>query len=50
MLVFGIAFLIPLVVVLLNMVGIVPGAALGKFRPYIILVDLRLRRGRDAVR
>jgi sec-independent protein translocase protein TatC len=38
MLVFGIAFLIPLVVVLLNMVGIVPGAALGKFRPYIILV------------
>lgn len=38
MLVFGIAFLIPLVVILLNMVGIVPGAALGKFRPYIILV------------
>jgi sec-independent protein translocase protein TatC len=38
MLVFGIAFLIPLVVVLLNMLGIVPAAALGKFRPYIILV------------
>jgi sec-independent protein translocase protein TatC len=38
MLVFGIAFLIPLVVVLLNMVGVVPSAALGKFRPYIILV------------
>ena len=38
MLVFGIAFLIPLVVVLLNMVGMVPAAALGKFRPYIILV------------
>ena len=38
MLVFGIAFLIPLVVVLLNMVGVVPAAALGKFRPYIILV------------
>jgi len=38
MLVFGIAFLIPLVVVLLNMLGIVPAAALAKFRPYIILV------------
>jgi sec-independent protein translocase protein TatC len=38
MLVFGVAFLIPLVVVLLNMLGIVPAAALGKFRPYIILV------------
>ena len=38
MLVFGIAFLIPLVVVLLNMVGVVPAAALGKFRPYIVLV------------
>jgi sec-independent protein translocase protein TatC len=38
MLVFGIAFLIPLVVVLLNMVGLVPASALGKFRPYIILV------------
>jgi sec-independent protein translocase protein TatC len=38
MLVFGIAFLIPLVVVLLNMLGLVPASALGKFRPYIILV------------
>ncbi|MDX6259145.1 MAG: sec-independent protein translocase protein TatC [Kribbellaceae bacterium] len=38
MLVFGVAFLIPLVVVLLNMVGVVPASALGKFRPYIILV------------
>jgi sec-independent protein translocase protein TatC len=38
MLVFGIAFLIPLVVVLLNMLGVVPAAALAKFRPYIILV------------
>jgi sec-independent protein translocase protein TatC len=38
MLVFGVAFLIPLVVVLLNMVGLVPASALGKFRPYIILV------------
>ncbi|QNE17851.1 twin-arginine translocase subunit TatC [Kribbella qitaiheensis] len=38
MLVFGIAFLIPLVVVLLNMVGLVPASALSKFRPYIILV------------
>ena len=28
----------PLVVVLLNMVGVVPAKALGKFRPYIILV------------
>jgi sec-independent protein translocase protein TatC len=38
MLVFGIAFLIPLVVVLLNMLGLVPASVLGKFRPYIILV------------
>jgi sec-independent protein translocase protein TatC len=38
MLVFGIAFLIPLVVVALNMVGLVPASMLGKFRPYIILV------------
>jgi sec-independent protein translocase protein TatC len=38
MLVFGVAFLIPLVVVLLNMVGVVPASALAKFRPYIILV------------
>lgn len=37
MLVFGVAFLIPLVVVLLNMLGVVPSSALGKFRPYIIL-------------
>lgn len=37
MLVFGVAFLIPLVVVLLNMLGIVPSSALGKFRPYIVL-------------
>ncbi|MEV6413653.1 twin-arginine translocase subunit TatC [Kribbella sp. NPDC051718] len=38
MLVFGIAFLIPLVVVLLNMLGLVPASALSRFRPYIILV------------
>ena len=38
MLVFGIAFLIPLIVVLLNMLGVVPASALAKFRPYIILV------------
>jgi sec-independent protein translocase protein TatC len=37
MLVFGIAFLLPLVVVLLNVLGIVPASALAKFRPYIIL-------------
>ncbi|MDX6236997.1 MAG: sec-independent protein translocase protein TatC [Kribbellaceae bacterium] len=37
MLVFGIAFLIPLVVILLNLVGVVPASALAKFRPYIIL-------------
>jgi sec-independent protein translocase protein TatC len=37
MLVFGIAFLIPLVVVLLNLIGVVPARALAKFRPYIIL-------------
>jgi sec-independent protein translocase protein TatC len=38
MLVFGIAFLIPLVVVLLNLLGVVPASVLAKFRPYIILV------------
>jgi sec-independent protein translocase protein TatC len=37
MLVFGVAFLLPLVVILLNMVGVVPASALAKFRPYIIL-------------
>jgi sec-independent protein translocase protein TatC len=37
MLVFGVAFLIPLVVVLLNMLGVVSAAAMGKFRPYIVL-------------
>lgn len=37
MLVFGIAFLIPLVVVLLNGIGVVPAKALAKFRPYIVL-------------
>jgi sec-independent protein translocase protein TatC len=38
MLVFGVAFLIPLVVILLNLVGVVPASALSKFRPYIVLV------------
>ncbi|WP_238163592.1 twin-arginine translocase subunit TatC [Kribbella capetownensis] len=38
MLVFGVAFLIPLVVVLLNMLGVVPSSALRRFRPYIVLV------------
>ena len=38
MIVFGVAFLIPLVVVLLNMLGVVPSSVLGKFRPYIVLV------------
>ncbi|HEU4946568.1 MAG TPA: twin-arginine translocase subunit TatC [Kribbella sp.] len=38
MLVFGVAFLIPLVVILLNMVGLVPASALSRFRPYIVLV------------
>jgi sec-independent protein translocase protein TatC len=37
MLVFGIAFLIPLVVVLLNLVGVVPASVLAKARSYIIL-------------
>ncbi|WP_238355607.1 twin-arginine translocase subunit TatC [Kribbella sandramycini] len=37
MLVFGIAFLLPLVVILLNLVGVVPAAALSKSRPYIII-------------
>ncbi|MFC0626749.1 twin-arginine translocase subunit TatC [Kribbella deserti] len=38
LLVFGIAFLIPLVVVLLNLLGVVPATALAKFRPYTIIV------------
>ena len=37
LLVFGIAFEIPLVVVMLNLAGIVSGKALGRYRPWIIL-------------
>jgi sec-independent protein translocase protein TatC len=37
LLVFGVAFLIPLVVVLLNLAGVVKATALAKARPYIIL-------------
>ena len=37
MLVFGIAFEIPVFVVLLNMAGVVKGRALGAFRPWIIV-------------
>lgn len=37
LLVFGIAFEIPLFVVLLNLAGIVSGRALGRYRPWVIL-------------
>ncbi len=37
LLVFGIAFEIPLFVVLLNLVGVLPGRALARYRPWIIL-------------
>ena len=37
LLVFGVAFEIPLFVVLLNMAGVVSGAALGRHRPWIIV-------------
>ena len=37
LLVFGVAFEIPVFVVLLNMVGIVKGAQLGRWRPWIII-------------
>ena len=36
-LIFGIAFEIPLFVVMLNLAGVVSGKALGKYRPWIIL-------------
>ena len=37
LLVFGIAFEIPLFVVLLNLAGVVSGKTLGKYRPWIII-------------
>lgn len=37
LLVFGIAFEIPLFVVMLNLAGVVSGAALGRYRPWIIV-------------
>lgn len=37
LLVFGIAFEIPVFVVLLNRVGVLPGKALGRYRPWIII-------------
>jgi sec-independent protein translocase protein TatC len=37
MLVFGIAFEIPLFVVLLNLAGVLPGKALGTYRPWIVV-------------
>jgi sec-independent protein translocase protein TatC len=37
LLVFGIAFEIPLFVIMLNLAGVVSGKALGKYRPWIIL-------------
>ncbi|GGF34391.1 Sec-independent protein translocase protein TatC [Marmoricola endophyticus] len=37
LLVFGIAFEIPLFVVLLNLVGVLPGRVLGRYRPWIII-------------
>ena len=37
LLVFGIAFEIPLFVIMLNLAGVVSGAALGRYRPWIVL-------------
>jgi sec-independent protein translocase protein TatC len=37
LLVFGVAYLIPMFVLLLNLVGIVRGKALGQYRPWIVL-------------
>jgi sec-independent protein translocase protein TatC len=37
LLVFGVAFEIPLFVVLLNLAGVLPGRALAKYRPWIIV-------------
>lgn len=37
LLVFGVAFEIPLFVILLNLAGVVSGAALGRYRPWIIV-------------
>ncbi|WP_240311709.1 twin-arginine translocase subunit TatC [Nocardioides houyundeii] len=37
LLVFGIAFEIPLFVIMLNLAGVVSGAALGRYRPWIII-------------
>ena len=37
LLVFGIAFEIPLFVVMLNLAGVVSGQALGRYRPWIIV-------------
>ena len=36
-LVFGIAFEIPLFVVMLNLAGVVSGKALGRYRPWIVI-------------
>jgi sec-independent protein translocase protein TatC len=37
LLVFGIAFEIPLFVIMLNLAGVISGAALGRYRPWIII-------------
>jgi len=37
LLVFGISFEIPLFVIMLNLAGVLPGAALGRYRPWIVL-------------
>ena len=37
MLVFGVAFEIPLFVIMLNLAGVVSGAAIGRYRPWIVL-------------
>jgi len=37
LLVFGLAFEIPLFVVMLNLVGVLPGRVLGRYRPWIVL-------------
>ena len=37
LLVFGLAFEIPLFVVMLNLVGVLPGRVLARYRPWIVL-------------